>query len=257
MLFTPAIAGIVLATSLGTLDSARAIATILAVLTAWICGYFAFFAFGLWFKSRHRRQEYLPALATYTAITIAAAGVALLLHPALWSWSIAFAPLVGLAVGEVLRRHPRSLMSGIATTVASTLLLPVMVTATSPAHPWELPAPVWAATTMLGGYFVSTIFFVKSVIRERNNPKFLRVSHRYHALATVACAVAAGLLATRGLFLVAGGLFLLTYVLAWRRAVVLPVRAQADPATHTPKRIGRGELPLTLLAALASCLCLI
>ncbi len=234
MLLTPVL--------LGALSTDLGLWTTVSVFVAWFSGYFAFFAFGLAARARAgvRRRRYLEPVFVYGGLSTLGAVVALYREPGLIAWALAFVPLVGLALVETWRGRPRSLLSGVATAVASTLMLPVL--SGSPMQ--------WWCAAFTGLYFAGTIAFVKTMIRERGNRGYLLGSICYHAVA---------LLATVGIALqvgwVPGAAMILTMAAALFRSWAIP-RSSASGRTWTPKMVGQAEIPLLLLLILSVCLAL-
>lgn len=151
----------------------------LPLLIAWLVGYFCFFAASLWIKARpNRKAQYLPALITYASISAVAVLITVWLSPQLMWFGILFAPLVVVAAWEAIKHRPRSLISGLATVLASALMLPVTVAAAG-ADPWS----VWARTLLVALYFCGTIPYVKTLIRNRQDPAWLQGSVGFHAVA--------------------------------------------------------------------------
>lgn len=220
-----------------------------AVLIAWFFGYFAFFAFGLVAKARtpERRAQYITPVYVYGGISLAGIVVALLLQPALLWWAIPFAPLVVIAVWETLQGRPRSTVSGVSTTVASALLFPALVMVgqgIGATTPLALPSFAWLSMAFLALYFTGTIPFVKTMIREKNNPRYLFGSIAYHVAAALAVSVL--VIAWRP-GLVAAGLMLATMLVALARACYIPWSAkQGQP--WSARRVGMAEMPILLLA---------
>lgn len=202
----------------------------LVLAVFWAFGYFAFFATGLWLKSR-RRARYLRPVEVYGAAT-AATGLALLaLHPGLLRWAPLF--LVPLAVGLVAsaQRHDRALVSGVATAVGSCLMTPVAYDLGGGTD-WHR---AWLMAAVLGAYFAGTVFYVKNLIRERGSRLHYCLSVGFHAAATV----------------------VLLAVSPWAAALfaVLTTRAAVVPHLRpTPKQAGIGEIAGTVLAALVALL---
>lgn len=198
----------------------------------WFTGYFAFFATSQWLKSR-RRARYLPAVRTYAAAT-ALLGIALLaVEPRLWRWAPAF--VVPLAVGLwfASRRNERALISGLITSAAGALMTMVAYDA----GPAADPLGAWPVALVQLLYFAGTVFYVKTVIRERDNPTYLRLSVGYHLAAIVVASALSWWLTP---------VFLL---LALRAAVV--------PGRHPlPKQVGIGEIVATVVVAMVSLLVL-
>ncbi|HSE55094.1 MAG TPA: YwiC-like family protein [Nocardioidaceae bacterium] len=190
----------------------------LPLLLLWFVGYFAFFAAGLWLKSG-RRARYLPPVRAYGLATIPLAVVVLLLRPDLVVWAPLFAPLLLAGLWFAAHRQDRSLPSGLATILAACLMTMVAFDA-GDGTDW---ARAWTLTAVLAGYFVGTLFYVKTMIRERDSRPHYWLSVGYHAALTVAAAWLSWWLA---------GLFALLAL----RAAVLPGRGLS------PKQVGIGEI---------------
>lgn len=248
MLISPAALGLIagLVAWVRTDGSPLALLVFLAVLVAWFFGYFAFFAFGLAVKARNpqRRSRYLKPVYVYGAVSLAGIAVALLLQPQLLWWALPFAPLVVLAVGETLRGRGRSTLSGVSTTVASALLYPALVGVGSGSGTDSVGVAAWAGMIFLAVYFSGTIPFVKSMIRERNNPRYLTGSICYHVLAVFAVL---GLVLLAPVGWAAAVLMVTTALLALVRAVYVPVAAH-EGADWNARRLGMAEVPVLLVA---------
>jgi hypothetical protein len=93
----------------------------------------------------------------------------------------------------------------------------------------------WTLTAVLAAYFVGTLFYVKTMIRERDSHAYYRLSVGYHVLVTVAMVWVSWWLV---------GLFALLAA----RAAVLPGRAL------TPKQVGIGEILANLAVVVAALL---
>lgn len=228
MLITPAL--------LGTLSSGLGLWTTVAVLLAWFLGYGAFFAFGLAARARagERRKKYLRPVFVYGAISLVGIIAALALTPGLIEWVWWFAPLVGIAVVETLRGRPRSLLSGISTALASTLMLPVISSSDT----------AWWCAGFLAMYFVGTVPFVKTMIRERGNRTYLAGSLIYHVFAIFITVWIASHVA-----LIAAVFMVLTMVAALYRAWAVPHSADSGKK-WTPTMVGKVEIPQLLCAVI-------
>ncbi|GAB3690201.1 hypothetical protein GCM10027595_00360 [Corynebacterium nasicanis] len=252
MLISPAVLGLVAGLRAHLLIDApshRPLLVLPAVLVAWFFGYFAFFAFGLAAKARtrERRATYLPPVYVYGSISLVGIAVALLLQPHLLWWALPFAPLVAVAVGETLRGRARSALSGVSTVLASALLLPALTAVGGGAGAIDsVPAMIWLSMVFLALYFSGTIPFVKTMIRERNNPTYLRISIGYHVLAMLAVLAWA---LWSGSWMV-GGLAVLTMAVALGRAVWIPWSARRGEP-WTARRVGMAEVPVLLSACVA------
>ncbi len=193
----------------------------LPLATFWIVGYFAFFATSLWLKAR-RRPRYWPPVRVYTVTAALLGLVVAALEPRLLWWVPAFAVPLGVGLGAAAARQDRELLAGLTTVIGSCLMTVVAYNAGT----GTLDARGWALATVLGLYFLGTVFYVKSAIRERNNAAFLALSVGFHL-------VAAGLVTW----------------LSWPLGVlfgVLAVRAAVVPQLGwSPKRLGIGEIVAT------------
>ncbi len=199
------------------------------LVTLWFVGYFAFFATGLWLKSG-RRARYLPPVRAYGLATLPFGLLVLLVRPDLVLWAPLFAPLLLAGLWFAARRQDRSLASGLATIVAACLMTPVAYDA-GDGSDW---ARAWTLTAVLAAYFAGTLFYVKTMIRERDSRAHYWLSVGYHVVVAVAMAFMSWWLA---------GLFALLAV----RAAALPGRGV------TPKQVGVGEI-LANVAVVATAL---
>ena len=195
-------------------------------LTAfWFAGYFAFFATGLWLKSG-RRSRYLPPVRAYAVLAAGLGLLTLAMDPGLLRWVPLF--VLPLVVGLVAsaRRDDRSLWSGIATSAGSSLMVLVAYDAGGGTD-W---ARAWALTGTVAAYFVGTVLYVKTMIRERGEDRYQWLSALFHGAATVA----------------------MTWVDAWLVLVfaLLTIRAAVLPAYRlSPKAVGVGEVVATVVVA--------
>ena len=128
----------------------------------WILGYFAFFATGLWLKSR-RRQRYRPPVLVYSAGATLAGLVTLAVDWHLIRWAPLFIVPLGVGLVASAIRDERSLWSGISTTVGSSLMTLVAFDAGGGTD----FARAWLLAGILAVYFAGTVLYVKTLIRER------------------------------------------------------------------------------------------
>lgn len=262
MLLMPLLVGIALGLLFTPLDQAhperlRAYGLMAAITAMWLFGYFTFYAFGLWFKTRNKRRkaEYARPMVIYGVVTFLAGLTALALRWQMVWWVPVFLPLVVWAFVEVVRRHPRSLSSGVSTTLASSLMIPVMVSASVAAPPeffFYAPAQLIVATAAVALYFIGTIPYVKTLIREKGNPVYVKFSVGYHAAALVLVLVMCLPLLFLGVFTVSALIFILTMAWCLFRAWRVPSLAAENPRAWTPKRVGMQEVWPTLAMAVGS-----
>ncbi|MCM0638567.1 YwiC-like family protein [Cellulomonas wangsupingiae] len=200
------------------------------LLVAWLVGYLAYHAAGLWLRSG-RKARYRAPLVAYGASALVLLAVLLAVAPGLLVWAPVFAPLLAVSLVASLRRADRSWWNDGVTVVAAALLTPV---AAGLGTGDPAPATVWTATAVLGVYFLGTVPYVKSLIRERDDPRVRHASIGYHLGAAVAGLLVDPLLG------VVGALLAL-------RAWLVPRRwPHARPAA-----IGAGEVVATLLVTVA------
>ncbi|GAA4389097.1 YwiC-like family protein [Ornithinibacter aureus] len=197
-------------------------------LTAfWFLGYFAFFAAGLWLKAPPRRRPALvPPLHTYAVASAAFGALTLALDPGLLRWAPLFVAPTAIGLVASARRDERSLWSGLATSIGSSLMVLVAYDAGSGTD-WER---AWLLTGILAAYFAGTVLYVKTMIRERGDERFHWLSALAHGAATVA----------------------MTGVDPWLVLVfaLLTIRAAALPAYRlSPKAVGIGEVVATVVVA--------
>jgi hypothetical protein len=236
-----------------------------ALLAAtWMVGYLAFAAASLLLKARGRAR-YRPAAAVYGGAALALGVALLVVRPTLAWWAVPYLPLLAVALGAAWRRAERSWAADAVTVVAACLLAAVAAT---PAALEGGPTPLaltggsvgaWQAVGALAAYFLGTVFYVKTMIRERGNRAVLVASVAWHAVAVAAALAtvavgrsagpAAGALPGWSGWALAGLVALLT-----ARAAAVPLRF---PGAR-PMAVGLGEiaasaaLTTVLLAALAT-----
>jgi hypothetical protein len=198
-------------------------------LTAfWFVGYFAFFATGLWLKSR-RKARYLPPVRTYGLASALLGALVLLPRPDLVVWAPLFVPPLAIGLAASATRHERALASGLATATGSCLMTLVAYDAGGGTD-W---AAAWLLTGVLAAYFAGTVLYVKTLIRERGSEPHYWLSVGFHGLATLALIPVSGALVA---------------VFA-----LLTVRAAVAPAFGiSPKQAGIGEIVATIAVALTA-----
>jgi hypothetical protein len=196
-------------------------------LTAfWFVGYFAFFATSLWLKAR-RRPRYWPPVRAYGIAAATLGLVALVMDPGLVVWAPLFVLPLGVGLVAAASRHERDLLAGLTTVIGSCLMTVVAYDAGA----GHVDRRAWELTAVLALYFLGTVFYVKSAIRERDNNAFLALSVGFHLVAAT-----------------------VAWWLAWPLGVlflVLAARALAVPRLGgTPKQLGIGEIFSTVAVAL-------
>lgn len=147
----------------------------LPLLGAWLAGYllsyYALQAMKTRRFSRHRAQ-----LWTYATAAVVLGAVVLVLRPQLVWYAPASAILLAINVAYAVRRDERALVNDLASVAQSCLM--VFVSATVAQAPLGRVVPAFLAVT---AYFVGTVLYVKTMIRERGNATYYRASVVYHA----------------------------------------------------------------------------
>lgn len=205
----------------------------------WFAGYFAFFATSLWLKA-HRRPKWFPPVRAYGLLAAALGVAVLVVQPELARWAPLFVVPLGVGLYAAAHRQDRALLAGLATTAGSALMTVVAYDAgpgTDLGRAWQL-----ALVQFL--YFAGTIFYVKTVIRERDNVSFRWLSAAFHVLALILAAVLFGIVENDTL----AWPLLLVFAALLARAVLVP------PYRPTPKRVGIGEIAATVAVAVTSLL---
>jgi hypothetical protein len=223
----------------------------LLLLTAWFAGYLAFFATGLWLRAR-LKVRYLPPVRAYAVVTLVLGAATVLVEPAVLRWALVYAPLLALSLVFSWRRADRSVANDLITVVAAGLMA---VVAHAPgARLGDLPTAAWLPggdeprawllAAVLVAYFAGTVLYVKTMIRERGNPRMYRASVGYHAAVAVLALLPALAAPSFPQPLDRGAAVALVVLM-----VLLAVRAAVVPRrwpTATPKAIGIGEIGVSV-----------
>ena len=197
----------------------------------WFVGYFAFFALGQWLKS-HLKKRWFPPVRAYALATLPLGIGVLALRPGLAIWAPAFVPLVAISLGCSYRRKDRSLLNDAVTIIAACLMLVVAFDAGG----GVLWPRAWVGAAIVWIYFFGTVWYVKTIIRERENPAYTWGSMIHHG---------AAILAAPGL------IFLVTGIWSWTTTALfaaLAARAALVPRTRaTPIQTGIGEIVASVI----------
>ena len=218
----------------------------LALVAFWFVGYLAYHAATRWLRTRHRSREFTP-LVVYGSLALTLGAVTALAAPHLLRWSLVYAPLLAVSLTLTARGRERSLTNDLVTVVAAGLMTPVAfataVGATGVGATGVGARAGWSgvvvATAVLTAYLAGTVFYVKTMIRERGRTGYLVASVGYHLAGVLAIAV---LVAT-------------DWQSVWSAAVwcLLALRAYALPAINAhrdrplrPAVVGVGEIVASL-----------
>jgi YwiC-like protein len=201
----------------------------LTLLAAWLTGYLASYYALQAIKARRLRRVRVQLL-TYAALAVPLTAVTVAARPEVARYAPAYALLLAVNAGYAWLRRERALLNDLASVLQSCLIV-FVVAAVAGVGAGRLLG-VFAAVL---AYFVGTVLYVKTMIRERDSAAYRRASIAYHAVA-LAAAVPLGPLVA--------GVFALLLARAW----ALPGRRLA------PKRVGVIEIAncVLLLAAVAA-----
>jgi len=205
----------------------------------WFAGYFAFFATSLWLKSR-RRAKWFPPVRAYAVLSAVLGAAVLVLEPSLARWAPLFAVPLGVGLYAAAQRHERALVAGLATTAGSALMTVVAYDA----GPGSDLTRAWELALVQFLYFAGTVFYVKTVIRERDNMNYRWLSGVFHAIALMTVALVFGLVENSSL----AWPLELAFAALLARAILVP------PHRPTPKQVGLGEIVATVAVAVTSLL---
>jgi hypothetical protein len=189
----------------------------LPLLGAWLAGYLLSYYVFQAIKSR-RPERYREQLALYGGLALPLAAIVVAARPQVLWYAPAYAALFAVNAWYAARRQERALVNDLASVGQSCLMVFVVATVAG-----TRPAAVAGAFVLCLAYFLGTVFYVKTMIRERDNPAYRRWSVGYHLVALAAVA---------WLSPWAAALF------AWLllRAALLPGRG------WSPKRVGLVEM---------------
>jgi hypothetical protein len=211
----------------------------LPLAALWFAGYFAFFATSLWLKAG-RRDKWVPPVRAYGLLSLALGACVLALQPGLVRWAPLFVVPLGIGLYAAAHRNDRALVAGLATTAGSALMTVVAYDA----GPGTEPSRAWLLALVQFLYFAGTVFYVKTVLRERDNPGFHRVSAAFHLLALALVAAVSWLAGSDG----TAWPLVVVFAALLVRAIVVP------PYRPTPKQVGIAEIAATVAVATTSLL---
>lgn len=206
----------------------------LLLLLTWLAAFCLNFYVSLSIKSR-KPKRYQQQLLGYAAATIAF-GLPLAWHDVhVLRMLVAAIPAFAVNVAFVLRRNERAWLNDVVgVMLAGVVGYGAYLIGSSPTD----DAHALRAVVAICLYFVGTVIYVKTLIRERGSRLWLNLSYGFHAALTALCLLA--------------GWWVLAVV-----ALALLIRAIAVPGRGwTPKRVGLTEIVSTTAVALAALLTL-
>ncbi len=207
----------------------------LPLLAVWLLGYL--FSYSALMAQRVRRKERFVVSARTSGLLAVPFGVWLVLvDPWVLLAALAFVPMAALNVWYARRRDERSWVNGLASVTQACLMVPLAY-GVGGGTDWPRAAALFAVAWL---YFAGTVFYVKTMLRERRSLGYYRASVGFAAVSAVLASWVSPWL---------GALFLLFLL----RAAVLPRLAQRHRIR--PLHVGLLELlnaVLLLVVALAA-----
>ncbi|MCL2784640.1 MAG: YwiC-like family protein [Propionibacteriaceae bacterium] len=209
------------------------------LLGAWVIAYLGFMAVRGWLRPRGGLNYRVPTL-TYGALAALCVGVLVVWRPAFWWWAIPLAVLLGTSLLLIVTGKERTVLNDGLLIGASALMTVIAATASRlSSMGWSafidtaaVPG-AWLVAAVYAGYFWGTIFYVKTMIRERGKLRWYVISVVYHAFLVIP-----GFLVNLWIGLVS--------VLILIRAILVP---RLWPRTK-PKWIGFGEIAITIIVTI-------
>ncbi|MCV2395356.1 YwiC-like family protein [Actinotalea sp. M2MS4P-6] len=217
------------------------------LVATWLAGYLAFQASALLLKARGKARYRRP-VQVYGLGAVVLGATLLALRPSLTWWAAVFVPLLAISLAASWRRAERSWLNDVVTVTAACLLAAVAHTpqaATSPSPAALVGGSVgaWQLVAVLALYFLGTVAYVKSMIRERGNRAVLAASVLWHAAAVGVVPVVLGAVGPGRLdpWLTAPLMVLFAALAA--RAWLVPMRRPGA----APMAIGLGEIAASVV----------
>lgn len=150
------------------------------LLVAWLGGYLLSYYVLQAVKTR-RPDRVRPQLVAYACLTLPAATLVVAARPQVLAYAPAYAALLAVNAWYAWRRDERALAGGLASAVQSCLMIFVVATVAG-VDPGAMVAPF----AVVLAYFVGTVLYVKTMIRERDSAAYRRWSIAYHVAALAA-----------------------------------------------------------------------
>lgn len=185
MALFPALAGLIV----GSSQAGRIALDGIWLFVCWTLCYCMEFTAARWLKSRGARR-YLPPVIGYGA-ALALVGVPFVaLHPAILVWAPVFALLAALEFAAAWLRRERTLWGNAVAVAAASLMAAVVYDYSAQTTPAWLPS---ATGLSLCAVFAvvefGSVLFVKTMIRERGNRRYLAASWLWHIALPVCVAI--------------------------------------------------------------------
>lgn len=153
------------------------------LFAGWLLAYLMTYPLLQWVKTGHRR--YIRPIVVYGSALLPIAAGLLIWWPGLARYALAFLPLFAVNCYFARIHRERSLVNDLAAVTMFSLMVFVTYDA-GRGREWMLAVELFLLCVL---YFTGTVFFVKTVIREKNNPVYYWISIGYHLAFFAAVAV--------------------------------------------------------------------
>ncbi|MDO5746896.1 MAG: YwiC-like family protein [Actinomycetaceae bacterium] len=164
---------------------------VVAIIIAWMSAFLDFSALTAWLKSK-RKPRYHKAIITYTSIAAACALIIAIAVPRVIVWLILLVPFFTATTVLTWTGRDRSFITRVCSIVASLIMIPLLTDVVSSrvfSRNWSLWSAflcdlpfVWFLAGGLGAYYVASVPYVKTMIRERGSKLWIAFSIGIHAL---------------------------------------------------------------------------
>ncbi|WP_172193746.1 YwiC-like family protein [Saccharibacillus qingshengii] len=145
----------------------------------WLFMYLFSFPVLQWIKTR-RTERYLKPAVVYGVILIPLVGIVVGAQPKLIGYGILLLAAFAIPAYFAKNKNERALLNDIvAILLFCSFIYPVVYVSAGIEADWTRTTLLFL---LLGLYFVGTALYVKTVIREKKNPRYYRISVGYHAL---------------------------------------------------------------------------
>lgn len=154
------------------------------LFAAWLAAYLFSYAFLQWIRTRNTDMYGRPAIICGIALACFG-GATAVAAPRLLLYAPLFLPMLLVNMYYASRNRERALMNDFAAVIQFSLIVFVAYAAGGGTDP-GLAAELFALSVL---YYAGTVFYVKTIIRERRNRRFYLLSAGYH-LAVLAVSAA-------------------------------------------------------------------
>ncbi|GJM79727.1 YwiC-like family protein [Paenibacillus timonensis] len=152
------------------------------LFVCWLLVYLFMFPLLQWIRmGKAKAARYRKPLLFYGALLVPAALILVLLRPAVLTMALLFVPLFAVNALYAKRKRERALLNDIAAIVQFSLMVFISYQLGGGTD-FRLAMELFLISI---GYFIGTAFYVKTIIRERNNKRFYFYSVAYHLMLAI------------------------------------------------------------------------